>query len=56
MWIFLNDTFVPQEQAKISVFDHGFLYGDGVFETLRSYKGRVLLWERHLARLRQSCA
>ena len=56
MWIFLNDTFVPQEQAKISVFDHGFLYGDGVFETLRSYKGRVFLWERHLDRLRQSCA
>ena len=56
MWIFLNDAFVPQEHAKISVFDHGFLYGDGVFETLRSYKGRVFLWERHLARLRQSCA
>ena len=56
MWIFLNDTFVPQEQAKVSVFDHGFLYGDGVFETLRAYHGRLLHWEKHLVRLRQSCA
>ena len=55
MWIFLNDTFVQREQAKISVFDHGFLYGDGVYESLRVYDGRVLLLERHLARLRQSC-
>ena len=55
MWIFLNDAFVPQEEAKISVFDHGFLYGDGVYESLRVYDGQVLLLERHLARLRQSC-
>ena len=56
MWIFVNDRFVPRDQAKISVFDHGFLYGDGVFETLRSYRGHLFLWKRHLARLRQSCA
>ena len=55
MWIFLNDRFVQREQATISVFDHGFLYGDGVYETLRVYNGLVLLLERHLARLRQSC-
>ncbi len=55
MWIFLNDTFVPEDQAKISVFDHGFLYGDGVYETLRAYHGQFFLLERHLIRLRQSC-
>jgi len=55
MWIFLNDTFVPEGQARISVFDHGFLYGDGVYETLRAYHGQFFLLERHLVRLRQSC-
>ena len=54
-WIFLNDRFVEKEQARISVFDHGFLYGDGVYETLRAYHGRIFLLERHLARLRRSC-
>jgi len=55
MWIFLNDCFVQKEHARVSVFDHGFLYGDGVYETLRAYQGRILLWERHMARLRRSC-
>ncbi|MEX0829961.1 MAG: aminotransferase class IV [Nitrospirales bacterium] len=55
MWVYLNDRFVQREHARVSVFDHGFLYGDGVYETLRVYQGRVLLWERHLARLHQSC-
>jgi len=55
MWIFLNDTFVPEDQASISVFDHGFLYGDGVYETLRAYHGKFFLLERHVVRLRQSC-
>ncbi|GJL69099.1 MAG: branched chain amino acid aminotransferase [Nitrospirales bacterium] len=55
MWIFLNDQFVKKEHARISVFDHGFLYGDGVYETLRVYQGRIFLLERHLARLRRSC-
>lgn len=41
MWIFLNGEFVKKEQARISVFDHGFLYGDGVYETLRVYQGRI---------------
>jgi branched-chain amino acid aminotransferase len=54
MWIFLNDRFVPREEAVVSVFDHGFLYGDGVYETLRSYDGRVFMLQRHLARLRRS--
>jgi len=55
MWIYLNDCFVQKEQARVSVFDHGFLYGDGVYETLRAYEGRIFLWDRHMARLRRSC-
>ena len=55
MWVFLNDTFIEREHARISIFDHGFLYGDGVYETLRAYNGRFFLLERHLARLRRSC-
>jgi branched-chain amino acid aminotransferase len=55
MWVYLNDGFVQKEHARVSVFDHGFLYGDGVYETLRAYQGRILLWERHMARLRRSC-
>ena len=55
MWIYLNDCFVQKEHARVSVFDHGFLYGDGVYETLRAYEGRIFLWERHMARLRRSC-
>ena len=55
MWVYLNDRFVQKEHARVSVFDHGFLYGDGAYETLRVYQGRVLLWERHLARLHRSC-
>ncbi len=54
MWIFLNDTFVPREQALISVFDHGFLYGDGVYETIRSYGDRLFMLDQHLARLSRS--
>ena len=55
MWVFLNDGFVQEDQATLSVFDHGFLYGDGAYETLRAYHGQFFLLERHLVRLRQSC-
>ena len=41
-------------EAVISVFDHGFLYGEGVYETLRTYNGRLFLYDRHLRRLRNS--
>lgn len=54
MWIYLNDRFVPKEDARISVFDHGFLYGDGVYETLRSYAGRFFLLAQHIGRLSRS--
>jgi len=54
MWIYLNDRFVTEEEALISVFDHGFLYGDGVYETIRSYGSRIFMRDQHLARLRRS--
>lgn len=50
-FVYLNGDFVPSSEAKISVFDHGFLYGDGLFETLRSYHGKIFLLEEHLERL-----
>jgi branched-chain amino acid aminotransferase len=54
MWVYLNDRFVDQKEAVVSVFDHGFLYGDGVYETLRSYGGRFFMLQAHLARLQRS--
>lgn len=54
MWIYLNDRFVDKKEALVSVFDHGFLYGDGVYETLRAYKGRIFMLQQHLARLQRS--
>ena len=54
MWIYLNDRFVKEEEAVVSVFDHGFLYGDGVYETIRSYGNRIFMRDQHLARLRRS--
>lgn len=56
MWVYLSDKFVPQEEAVVSVFDHGFLYGDGVYETLRAYRGRVFQLAEHLARLERSAS
>jgi branched-chain amino acid aminotransferase len=52
--IYLDGQFVPEEEAKVSVFDHGFLYGDGVFEGIRSYNGRVFMLREHLERLYES--
>lgn len=49
--IYLDGRFVPEEDACISVFDHGFLYGDGVFEGIRVYNGRVFELDAHLERL-----
>ena len=54
MFIYLNDRFVKEEEAVVSVFDHGFLYGDGVYETIRSYGVRIFMRDQHLARLRRS--
>jgi branched-chain amino acid aminotransferase len=54
MLVYLNGDFVPKEEAKVSVFDHGYLYGDGIYETLRAYGGRLFHLEEHLARLKHS--
>lgn len=51
MKIYLDGQFVDQENAKISVFDHGVLYGDGIFEGIRFYNGRVFRLEEHIDRL-----
>ncbi|HLF85718.1 MAG TPA: branched-chain-amino-acid transaminase [Nitrospiria bacterium] len=51
MYIYLNNSFVPKEEAKVSVFDHGLMYGDGIFETLRSYNGTVFRIDSHIDRL-----
>ena len=54
MKIYLNGKLVPEKDAKISVFDHGLLYGDGVFEGIRSYNGRVFMLDAHIDRLYRS--
>ena len=50
----VNGRITGERDAVVSVFDHGFLYGEGVYETLRTYNGRPFLYERHVRRLRQS--
>ena len=51
MIVFINGNFIEEDKATISVFDRGFLYGDGVFETLRIYNGKPFLFDRHIGRL-----
>ncbi len=53
-FIYIDGEFYPKSQAKISVFDHGLLYGDGVFEGIRAYKGLVFKLKEHIDRLFQS--
>jgi len=50
----VNGRISGERDAAISVFDHGFLYGEGVYETMRTYLGRPFLYERHMRRLRRS--
>ena len=52
--IWLDGALVPSHEARVSVFDHGFLYGDGVFEGIRAYGGRIFMLRSHLRRLEQS--
>lgn len=54
MKIYLNGKLVPEKKAVVSVFDHGLLYGDGVFEGIRSYNSRVFMLEEHIDRLFRS--
>ena len=49
--VYINGTLYNKEDAKVSVYDHGFLYGDGVFEGMRSYAGSVFRMKEHLDRL-----
>jgi branched-chain amino acid aminotransferase len=50
----VNGRISDEHEAVISVFDHGFLYGEGIYETLRTYDGRLFLYDRHMRRLRNS--
>jgi len=50
----VNGRISPERDAMISVFDHGFLYGEGIYETMRTYHQRPFLFDRHMRRLRQS--
>src|SRR6476469_1681771 len=52
----VNGKITDQEHAVVSVFDHGFLYGEGVYETLRTYSGQPFLFDRHMRRLRKSAS
>lgn len=52
--IYFNGKFVPKQEARTSVYDHGFLYGDGVFEGIRAYNGRVFRLDEHLERMYDS--
>ncbi len=52
--MYIDGKFVPESEAKISVFDHGFLYGDGVFEGIRAYNGKVFKLREHIDRLYDS--
>ena len=54
MYVYLNGDFVTDQEAKISVFDHGFLYGDGVFEGIRAYNGRIFGLDEHVDRFFES--
>ena len=52
----VNGRISNEREAVISVFDHGFLYGEGIYETLRTYNGRPFLYDRHMRRLRSSAS
>jgi branched-chain amino acid aminotransferase len=56
MQVYLNNKLVPRAEALVSVFDHGFLYGDGVYETMRAYDGVVFMLDDHLMRLSRSAS
>lgn len=53
-WVYMNGRYVKKEEATVSIFDHGFLYGDGIFEGIRVYDGNVFRLRDHLVRLYES--
>ena len=54
MIVYVNGSYVEEEEAKISVYDHGFLYGDGVFEGIKAYNGRIFALDEHVDRFFES--
>jgi branched-chain amino acid aminotransferase group I len=52
--IYLNGSLVPRSKAHLSISDHGFLYGYGLFQTMRAYRGKIFLLDRHIKRLLES--
>jgi len=54
LYIYIDGNFYPKSEAKVSVYDHGFLYGDGVFEGIRAYNGIVFKLKEHIDRLYRS--
>lgn len=52
--VYIDGAYYPKDQARVSVYDHGLLYGDGVFEGIRAYNGRVFRLDEHLERLYES--
>lgn len=55
MFVSLNGRIIYEEDARVSIYDRGFLFGDGLFETMRAYNGRVFRLKGHLERLYKSC-
>src|ERR1044071_3734741 len=54
MKVFIDGKFLNERDAKVSVFDHGLLYGDGIFEGIRAYNGRIFRLQEHVDRLFES--
>ncbi|MGR8941796.1 MAG: aminotransferase class IV, partial [Gammaproteobacteria bacterium] len=54
--VYLNGRYLPVEEAHISVLDRGFLFGDGIYEVIPAYRGRLFEFEAHMARLDDSLA
>ncbi len=54
MLAYLNGELVEESAAKVSIFDRGFLYGDTIYETMRTHEGRLVFWPEHETRLRRS--
>lgn len=52
--VYLNGALVPRAHAKLSINDHGFLYGFGLFQTMRAYKGKIFMLDRHVKRLKDA--
>ncbi len=56
MYVYLNNKVVPAQDATVSVFDHGFLYGDGIYETMRVYDSVIFMLDEHIKRLFRSAS